>query len=175
MSRLDNVILVGMSGAGKSTLGVILAKRLGYEFMDTDLLIQKKYKMLLQEIIDTLGREEFANREETVITELQCHRTVISTGGSVIYFDKAMKNLKKQGIVVYLAVPFEEIIRRIGSAENRGILIPEGFTLEDVWKQRDPLYRKYADIVLDIQKEETETTVKRLKEAIEERVILDKE
>lgn len=167
MGKPDNIILVGMSGAGKSTLGVILAKRMGYEFVDTDLLIQQKYKMLLQEIIDTLGREEFARREEAVISELVCHHTVISTGGSVVYFEKAMQNLKSQGIVIYLAVPYEEIIRRIGSAENRGILIPQGYTLEDVWKQRDPLYRKYADIILDVTREETETTVKRLKELIE--------
>lgn len=166
MSR-DNIVLVGMSGAGKSTLGVILAKRLGYEFVDTDILIQQKYNKLLQEIIDTEGNEAFSQKEEKVVSEIDFQRTVISTGGSVVYFEKAMQNLKRQGIIVYLAVSFEEIMRRIGSPENRGILIPQGQTLEDVWREREPLYRKYADIVLEVEREETETTVNRLKDVLE--------
>lgn len=162
----NNIVLIGMSGAGKSTLGVILAKRLGYDFVDTDLLIQQKYHKLLQEIIDEEGNEAFAQKEEELLGEIIYQNTVISTGGSAIYYEKAMKHLKELGKVVYIAVSFQEIMRRIGSAQNRGILIPEGLTLEDLCLQREPLYRKYADIVLEVEKEETEQTVQRLKAAV---------
>lgn len=165
-SKASNIILIGMSGAGKTTLGVILAKRLGYDFVDTDLLIQHKYGKLLQEIIDQEGNAKFAEKEEEVLSEIQFVHSVISTGGSAIYYEKAMANLKALGTVVYLEVPYAEIIRRIGSPENRGILLPEGFTLEDLYRQREPLYRKYADLILPVGREETEVTVRRFIEEI---------
>ncbi len=161
-----NIVLVGMSGSGKSTLGVILAKRLGYDFVDTDLLIQQKHKKLLQEIIDTEGNEEFARKEEALLAEINFARTVISTGGSAVYYERAMQNLKENGIILYLAVSYDEILRRIGSPKDRGILIPEGLTLEDVCREREPLYQKYADIILPVEREETETTVRRLQRAL---------
>ena len=165
--QTNNIILIGMSGSGKSTLGVVLAKRLGYDFVDTDILIQQKYHKLLQEIIDSEGNAEFARKEEKVLSEVDFKRTVISTGGSAIYYEKAMENLKRQGLVVYLAVPYEEIMRRIISPAKRGILIPEGMTLEDVWREREPLYRHYADLTLPVVREKVETTVQRLQQAIE--------
>ena len=165
--QTNNIILIGMSGSGKSTLGVVLAKRLGYDFVDTDILIQQKYHKLLQEIIDSEGNAEFARKEEAVLSEVDFKRTVISTGGSAVYYEKAMENLKRQGLVVYLAVPYEEIMRRIISPAKRGILIPEGLTLEDVWREREPLYRKYADVVLPVMREKVETTVQRLQQAME--------
>ena len=165
--QTNNIILIGMSGSGKSTLGVVLAKRLGYDFVDTDILIQQKYHKLLQEIIDSEGNAEFARKEEKVLSEVDFKRTVISTGGSAIYYEKAMENLKRQGLVVYLAVPYEEIMRRIISPAKRGILIPEGLTLEDVWREREPLYRHYADLTLPVVREKVETTVQRLQQAIE--------
>ena len=165
--QTNNIILIGMSGSGKSTLGVVLAKRLGYDFVDTDILIQQKYHKLLQEIIDSEGNAEFVRKEEKVLSEVDFKRTVISTGGSAIYYEKAMENLKRQGLVVYLAVPYEEIMRRIISPAKRGILIPEGLTLEDVWREREPLYRHYADLTLPVVREKVETTVQRLQQAIE--------
>lgn len=165
--QTNNIILIGMSGSGKSTLGVVLAKRLGYDFVDTDILIQQKYHKLLQEIIDSEGNAEFARKEEKVLSEVDFKRTVISTGGSAIYYEKAMENLKRQGLVVYLAVPYEEIMRRIISPAKRGILIPEGLTLEDVWREREPLYRHYADLTLPVVREKVETTVQRLQQAME--------
>ena len=165
--QTNNIILIGMSGSGKSTLGVVLAKRLGYDFVDTDILIQQKYHKLLQEIIDSEGNAEFARKEEKVLSEVDFKRTVISTGGSAIYYEKAMENLKRQGLVVYLAVPYEEIMRRIISPAKRGILIPEGLTLEDVWREREPLYRHYADLTLPVVREKVDTTVQRLQQAIE--------
>lgn len=165
--QTNNIILIGMSGSGKSTLGVVLAKRLGYDFVDTDILIQQKYHKLLQEIIDSEGNAEFARKEEKVLSEVDFKRTVISTGGSAIYYEKAMENLKRQGLVVYLAVPYEEIMRRIISPAKRGILIPEGLTLEDVWREREPLYRHYADLTLPVMREKVETTVQRLQQVIE--------
>ena len=165
--QTNNIILIGMSGSGKSTLGVVLAKRLGYDFVDTDILIQQKYHKLLQEIIDSEGNAEFARKEEKVLSEVDFKRTVISTGGSAIYYEKAMENLKRQGLVVYLAVPYEEIMRRIISPAKRGILIPEGLTLEDVWREREPLYWHYADLTLPVVREKVETTVQRLQQAIE--------
>ena len=170
--KQNNMILIGMSGSGKSTLGVILAKRIGYDFVDTDLLIQQKYHKLLQEIIDTEGNTEFARKEEAVLREVDFKRTVISTGGSAVYYEKAMENLKRQGIVVYLAVPYQEILRRIISPGRRGILIPEGLTLEDVCRERQPLYRKYADIILPVTRERTEKTVQRLQQVVKEFVFV---
>lgn len=162
-----NIILIGMSGAGKSTLGVILAKELAYAFVDTDLLIQEKYGKPLQAILDQEGNQAFAQKEEEVLSGLVCDQTVISTGGSAIYYPKAMAHLKAIGHIVYLQVPYQEVLRRIGSAANRGILIPPGLTLVDLCRQRQPLYRQYADMTLEVGQEESQVTVNRLKKELE--------
>ncbi len=145
----ENIILIGMSGAGKSTLGVLLAKALGMDFVDTDILIQQRAGRLLQEIIDQDGVEPFLKLEEAVVSSLDMQGSVIATGGSVVYSEKAMEAIKKSGRAVYLDVPFNELEARLGSITTRGIVMKKGENLRDVYNERLPLYQKYADLTID--------------------------
>ncbi|OPH47017.1 shikimate kinase [Paenibacillus ferrarius] len=163
-----NIILVGMSGAGKSTLGVLLAKALGMNFVDTDIVIQQREGKLLQEIIDNDGIEIFMQIEEKAISELHLENCIISTGGSVIYSEKAMNVLKQGGMVIYLHVPYEEIKRRLINVTTRGIVIKNGKSLEDVYEERLPLYIKYSDKALDCLNKDVEQCVNEIIKLIQE-------
>ncbi|OAS17482.1 shikimate kinase [Paenibacillus oryzisoli] len=154
-----NIVLIGMSGAGKSTLGVLLAKALGMDFVDTDIVIQKREGKLLQEIIDHDGIERFLAIEESTVSELQLKDCVISTGGSVIYSDKAMNILQQHGQIIYLHVPYEEIQRRLINVTTRGIVIKKGNTLKDVYEERVPLYTKFSDITIDCSNKDIEQCI----------------
>lgn len=145
---MKNVVMVGMPGSGKSTIGVILAKSLGFDFVDTDLVICKREGKKLQEIIDTEGLEKFLEIEQQVGEEISSVNSVVATGGSMILSDEAMKNLKKDGIVVYVEVPLEILKKRITNMKTRGIAFKKGETLEDIFRVRTPLYEKYADITI---------------------------
>jgi len=145
----DNIILIGMPGSGKSTLGVQLAKSLGLNFIDTDLLIQSQQGQLLQTILDEQGYQALRDIEETALKGLQLSHDLVSTGGSAVYSDQAMKHLSQQGTIIYLEVRLEEIKKRINNEGNRGIARPAGQTLEDVYHERTPLYKQYADITID--------------------------
>lgn len=142
---MKNIVLIGMPGAGKSTLGVILAKTLNMPFLDTDLIIQQKENKLLQEIISSKGIDEFLSIEEKVILDLNTKRSVIATGGSVVFKKEAMKHLKENGLIIYLKLPYKEIEKRIHNITTRGIVMKEGKTLLQVYDERVPLYEKYAD------------------------------
>jgi shikimate kinase len=144
-----NVVLIGMPGAGKSSLGVLLAKALGMDFIDTDILIQQAKGRLLQEIIDSHGINQFMKMEETVISALQADNTVIATGGSAVYSDAAMHALRRSGRILYLHVSFEEIERRVNNIASRGIVLKRGAGLRDIYDERVPLYRQHADVTLD--------------------------
>ncbi|HOQ16677.1 MAG: shikimate kinase [Epulopiscium sp.] len=144
----ENIVLIGMPGAGKSTIGVLLAKALNMSFLDTDLLIQKKENKLLQEIIEEKGISEFLDIEKNVILEVKVSNTVIATGGSVILRDEAMKHLKKTGFVFYLNLPYKVIQRRLYNIKTRGIAMDKNKGLLDVYKERVPLYEKYADKII---------------------------
>lgn len=146
---MDNIVLIGMPGSGKSTLGVLLAKALGYSFIDTDLIISRIAGKPLQKILDEDGLDSFLNVEEKVGMELECKKTVVATGGSMVLSKKAMDSLKKQGKVLYINVPLNEIKRRVTNIKTRGIAFKKGETLEDVYRVRVPLYEKYADITVD--------------------------
>ncbi len=146
---MKNIVLIGMAGSGKSTLGRAVATKLKMSFVDTDALIEEHEGRKLQPILDDLGCDGFIEVEEKVVSAVKYKRTVISTGGSVVYSDKAMKNLKKNGVVVYIYSPFDEVNARLGNLASRGVVIRPGFTLEMTYDEREPLYRKYADIVLD--------------------------
>ena len=145
----DNIVLIGMPGAGKSTVGVVLAKRLGYRFVDSDLVIQEKYDKLLHELIEEHGVEGFWRIEEEVNASLTQHRSVIATGGSVIYGPRAMEHLRSIGTVVYLRLPLEEVAERLGDLSARGVTLMPGQTLADLYAERVPLYEKYAHEVVD--------------------------
>ena len=144
----DNIVLIGMPGAGKSTVGVLLAKSLGKRFVDTDLEIQNNAGRKLQEIIDADGIEKFLKTEEQVLLQLDCRNSVIATGGSAVYSEKGMKKLTQNGITVFLNVPFEEIERRINNITTRGIAMKNDETLKELYAERMPLYKKYADITV---------------------------
>lgn len=146
---MKNVILIGMPAVGKSTVGVVVAKRLGYEFIDTDLLIQKQENRLLKDIIEDEGIDGFLSIENQVNRDVQSERAVISPGGSVVYCQEAMEHYKKIGVVVYLRASFETINHRIRNAKNRGVVLKEGQTLEMLYEERVKLFEKYADLTID--------------------------
>ncbi|WP_036746516.1 shikimate kinase [Paenibacillus sp. UNC451MF] len=163
-----NIVLIGMSGAGKSTLGVLLAKALGMDYVDTDIVIKQLEGRLLQDIIDNDGIEKFMEVEEKIVSELQLKNSIISTGGSVIYSEKAMNVLKQDGQIIYLHVPYEEINRRLINIATRGIVIKKGNSLKDVYKERVPLYIKYSDKTLDCSNKDIEHCVSEIIEKIKE-------
>lgn len=146
---MNNVTLIGMPGSGKSTVGVLLAKLLGCQFLDVDLLIQEREGALLQEILDSRGTAAFLDAEEKAVCSLDCRHTVIAPGGSAVCRERAALHLKGLGPVVYLRVPLEELKRRIQNLSTRGIAMEPGQTLADVMAYREPLYRKYADLTVD--------------------------
>lgn len=145
----DNIILIGMPGAGKSTVGVVLAKALGYNFVDSDLVIQKETGKRLFEIIDEVGIDEFLNIENRINAALSAERSVVATGGSVIYGEEAMEHLKSIGKVIYLKTDYESLEKRLGNLLKRGVAIRSGNTLLDLYNERVPLYEKYADVIID--------------------------
>lgn len=152
MAGKSNIILIGMPGAGKSTVGVVLAKRRGCRFLDSDLLIQEQYDALLYELIASHGLEGFLKIEEEVNASIDAKRTVIATGGSVIYGQRAMEHLGEIGTVVYLKLSCETIKERLGDLNERGVALRKGQTLEDLYEERVPLYEKYADLIIDCEK-----------------------
>jgi len=148
-TKKSNLILIGMPGCGKSTCGVLAAKALCKSFIDTDLLIQQREGCLLQEILDTRGSEYFSQIESNVLKELEAENSIISTGGSAIYYEDAIKHLKENGITIYLQISLEVMLSRIRNITTRGILLQKGETIQDMYAAREPLYRKYADIIID--------------------------
>ena len=135
---MKNIILIGMPGSGKSTIGVVLAKKMGYQFIDSDIVIQQKYEKTLEQLIDEHSDAGFIQIENDVNKEIKAERTVIATGGSVVYGREAMEHFKKTGVVVYLKVPEEELKKRLGSLKERA----------EIFEDRKALYEQYADITV---------------------------
>lgn len=148
---MQNIILIGMPGCGKSTVGVVLAKILGYNFIDSDLLIQNREGRLLRNIIEEKGREGFHKIEEEINSSINVSNTVIATGGSVIYGRKAMEHFKTEGKIIYLKLTSETITERLGDITDRGISKKDGQTIAELYNERTPIYEKYADIVLNTE------------------------
>lgn len=148
---MDNIILIGMPGCGKSTIGVVLAKVLGYEFTDSDLLIQKQAGKLLREIIAERGEEAFLELEGMVNAGIQADRHVIATGGSAVYSENAMQHFQEIGRIVYLKLSYASICNRLGNIRRRGVVLKDGQSLKDLYDERTPLYERYADIVVDAE------------------------
>lgn len=145
---MENVILIGMPGSGKSTVGVVLAKVLGYGFVDSDLMIQAQEGKRLFEIMEEIGNDGFLQVENRVNSQIVVDRCVIATGGSVVYGKEAMEHLKKIGTVIYLQIPYEELKHRLGNLRCRGVVLKKGQSLRDLYSERVPLYEKYADITI---------------------------
>ncbi len=163
---MNNITLIGMPGAGKSTIGVVLAKVLGYQFLDSDLLIQKQEKRRLSEIIEEEGYQGFQDVENRVNASIEAENTVIATGGSVVYCEEAMEHLKSIGTVVYLKLSLNALSKRLGNLKGRGVLLKEGQTLSGLYDERTPLYEKYADIVIDEEGKDLEASLEILLETL---------
>ena len=170
---MKNIVLIGMPGAGKSTTGVVLAKTLGMSFIDTDLLIQSACGRQLQQIIDEQGAEAFLQIENDVIAGLKTENTVIATGGSVIFGPDAMKSLKYGGVTLYIELPLPEILRRLSNIKTRGIAMPRGTTIADIYRQRIPLYEKYADSIIPAQGLSLEETVQAMVDELAKKLLLE--
>lgn len=164
---MKNIVLIGMPGTGKSTVGVVLAKRLGYDFIDGDLLITRREGNTLPEIIAREGLERFLEIEGEVGCAIDCERTVIATGGSMVFSDKAMRHLKQNGFVIWLETELETLAQRLAynSREDRGVAAPAGMSIEEIYAVRAPLYEKYADIRIKCEYG-TERTVQQIRDAL---------
>lgn len=162
--KKTNIVLIGMPGVGKSTVGVILAKVLGYGFIDADLVIQEKEGKLLHEIIEEAGTEGFIEVEERVNSRIEAEHAIIATGGSVVYGTRAMEHLREIGVIVYLKLPYEELSRRLSDIKGRGVVLKDGQTLRDLYDERILLYEKYADITVDEHHLNVEETIEKIVE-----------
>jgi shikimate kinase len=168
-SKLNNITLIGMPASGKSTVGVLLAKRLGYSFVDVDIVIQEQEGRLLKEIIEKEGQEGFLAVENRINAGLNVRHSVIAPGGSVIYGKEAMEHLKEIGTVVYLKLSYESVEERLGDLADRGVVLKDGMTLRDLYEERVPYYEKYADITIDENGLDAGKTVDMLRAIMEER------
>ena len=147
--KKDNIILIGMPASGKSTVGVILAKILGYNFVDADIVIQEKEGRKLSEIIETEGIDGFIEVENRVNAGIEAQKTVIATGGSVVYGKEAMDHYKNIGRVVYLKVDMDNLTKRLRDVKQRGVVMRDGQSLISLYNERTVLYDRYADITVD--------------------------
>lgn len=161
--KKTNIVLIGMPGAGKSTVGVLLAKAMKMPFIDTDLLIQQKHNKYLQEIINEIGVEKFLYIEEKIALELNVKNHVIATGGSMIYSNSALNHFKKDSMLVYLQLRYDEIERRIANISSRGIAMDKDQTLIALYSERVPLYEKHADITVNCSGKDIEAIVTEIK------------
>lgn len=163
---MQNVILVGMPSCGKSTIGVVLAKTMNKGFVDTDILIQQREKKTLQEIINEKGNAYFHQVEEQVLLDFDGEGYVVATGGSAIYFDRAMEKFKERGRVVYLQVTLDTVLQRLSNIKTRGVTLEKGQTLADLYEERIPLYEKHADITIPGDGLTVEEVVEKIIEAL---------
>lgn len=164
---MSNIVLIGMPGSGKSTCGVVAAKMLLKNFFDTDLLIQNIENSALQDIINNKGNDYFERAEESAILSLDIDGTVIATGGSVVYSDKAMEHLKKLGKIIYLHIDYENMCSRISNLSTRGVLIKNGETLKYMFDERLPFYQKWADVTIDCNSNTIEETARQIVSAVQ--------
>ena len=163
----NNIVLIGMPGVGKSTVGVVLAKVLGYHFVDTDLVIQQTEGKLLCELIEEHGTDGFLAIENRVNAALEAHKSVIATGGSAVYGQQAMEHLKQIGVVVYLKASYEQLEERLGNLKDRGVVLRPGQSLFELYQERSVLYEKYADITIDEDGRQIRETVQMVRDALQ--------
>ena len=149
MVIVNNISFIGMAGCGKSTIGAALSIKLGINFIDTDLLIEEKFKTSLEQIKKDNGYKFVRHAEEEAILSLNKHIKIISTGGSAVYSEKSMSHLSSFSKIVYISTPLDEIKKRIGQGQQRGLAAPRGLSIDEIYHEREPLYRKWADITLD--------------------------
>ena len=163
---MNNIVLIGMPGVGKSTAGVVLAKVLGYEFIDADLIIQQQEGKLLREIIAEVGTDGFIEVENRVNSQIEVEKSVIATGGSVVYGKEAMQHLREIGTVVYLKVSYDILEKRLHDIKGRGVVLKDGQDLRGLYEERVPLYEKYADITVCEDNLNVEQTIEKITEQL---------
>lgn len=161
-----NITLIGMPGSGKSTVGKLLARRLGWAFVDVDPLIEAHEGQPLQVILDRLGTDAFLDLEADVCASLQCHDTVLAPGGSAVLREKGAEHLKSLGPVVYLDVPCEILLSHLGNLATRGVTLAPGQTIAGLLEYRRPFYEKYADVTVEGGCPNVEDTVDRVMAAL---------
>lgn len=170
---MANIVLIGMPGCGKSTVGVLLAKALQMDFVDTDIVLQQQQGKKLQEIIDQVGNDAFLKLEEDCVRGLACDQTVVATGGSVVYGKEAMRRLHENGLVVYMRLPYEEIERRLSNLATRGVTLKKGQTLRNLYDERIPLYEAEADYIFEPEESDVQETVLDLAQRLSARMEAD--
>lgn len=170
---MANIVLIGMPGCGKSTVGVLLAKALQMDFVDTDIVLQQQQGKKLQEIIDQVGNDAFLKLEEDCVCGLECDQTVVATGGSVVYGKDAMRCLHENGLVVYIRLPYEEIERRLSNLATRGVTLKKGQTLRNLYDERIPLYEAEADYTFEPEESDVQETVLDLAQRLSARMEAD--
>ena len=163
---MKNIVLIGLPGVGKSTAGVVLAKVLGYEFIDADLIIQQQEGKLLREIIAEVGTDGFIEVENRVNSQIEVEKSVIATGGSVVYGKEAMQHLREIGTVVYLKVSYDILEKRLHDIKGRGVVLKDGQDLRGLYEERVPLYEKYADITVCEDNLNVEQTIEKITEQL---------
>ncbi len=164
---MNNITLIGMPGSGKSTTGIVLAKVLGYRFLDCDLVIQEREGKLLWQIIEERGNDALLKIENEVNSEIAAEKTVIAPGGSIVHCEEGMRHLQDISLVIYLRLPLETIKERLGNFDKRGVTMPEGWSLEKLYTERAPLYEKAAHIVFDSEGFTVNEAAKRIAELAE--------
>ena len=144
----NSISLIGMAGAGKSSVGVKLAKHLKFDFVDSDLIIEKKYGKSLRDILSQNGNKKFKEIEEGALLSVEFNQIVLATGGSAVFCDTAMEHIKENSIVIYLEVPYEDISARISNFSERGLLKRPDQTIQEAYKEREGLYQNCADYIV---------------------------
>lgn len=169
---MKNIILVGMPGSGKSTLGILLAKEIHYGYIDIDSVMVASTGKLLPTLIEQLGNDGFLEMESRINGSIQVQQCVISTGGSAIYRGDAIEKMKENGIVVYLKIPYDEVVRRLGDLKKRGVVLKDGFSLKDLYEERAPLYEQHADYIVELSGGSVEENTEKILRAIADEIAI---
>ena len=143
------ITLIGMPGSGKSCMGRSLSLKLGMRVIDGDKFIEEKYGMPLHELIECEGFDKFKKIEEQTLLSIDDDNVILTPGGSAVYYESFMKKCADRGVVVYLYTSPATVLQRIGDYSKRGIVLKDGQTIEDLFDEREPLYNKYAHIIID--------------------------
>lgn len=166
MAKMNNIILIGMPGVGKSTIGVIMAKMLGYTFIDADIVIQNKEKRLLKDIIESEGVEGFIEIENRINAGIDGDECIIATGGSAVYGKEAMEHYKEIGKILYLKIGFDTLSDRLHDIKGRGVVLKDGQDLKAIYEERSPLYEQYADYIVSEDDLTIEETIEKILEIL---------